>query len=312
MIFYEQLLYTKKQNFGILYRGEEEAFMIETLNGIFETVNYKQSTSIKLYDNDEYEDYPPHWHTTMEIIMPTENIYTVECNGQTIVLREGDIVLICPCCVHTLFAPPTGRRIIFQPDTASLRFMKDIEPLLNILSPLFIITPEDFPAIHERISSLLLEIKDEYLNASVSFSEVIIYSKLLEIITLIGRNQAAHGGSQSGVMGHQKEYMEKFLNICDYIEAHCSEDLTLDAVANQCGFSKFYFSRLFRQFTNVSFYKYVNQKRIAKAAELLIEPKRPITDVALSCGFSSLSSFIRMFKIVKGCTPTEFRNLYSF
>ena len=32
--------------------------MIESLNGIFETINNKQSTSIKLYDNDEYEDYP--------------------------------------------------------------------------------------------------------------------------------------------------------------------------------------------------------------------------------------------------------------
>ncbi len=80
--------------------------MIESLNGFFETVNYKQSTSIKLYDNNEYENYPPHWHTTMEIIMPTENIYTVECNNQTIVLREGDIILICPCCIHTLLAPP--------------------------------------------------------------------------------------------------------------------------------------------------------------------------------------------------------------
>lgn len=285
--------------------------MIETLNGIFETVNYKQSTSVKLYDNDEYEDYPPHWHTTMEIIMPTENIYTIECSGKRHILREGDIGLICPCCVHTLFAPPAGRRIIFQPDTSFLRFLKDIEPLFNILSPLFIITPEDFPAIHERLHALLLEIKAEYLSAASTFSEVMIYSKLLEIITLIGRNYANHTESTPGIMGQQKEYMEKFLHICDYIEAHCSDELTLDEVADMCGFSKFYFSRLFKQFTNVSFYKYVNQKRIAKAAELLIEPKRPITDVALSCGFSSLSSFIRMFKIIKGCTPTEFRNLYS-
>lgn len=285
--------------------------MIETLNGIFETVNYKQSTSVKLYDNDEYEDYPPHWHTTMEIIMPTENIYTVECNGNTHILQEGDIVLICPCCVHTLFAPPTGRRIIFQPDTSFLRSLKDIEPLFNILSPLFIITPEDFPHIHERLCTLLLEIKEEYLGAATTFSEVMIYSKLLELITLIGRNYANHTEDTSGIIGHQKEYMERILHICDYIEAHCSDDLTLDNVADMCGFSKFYFSRLFKQFTNVSFYKYVNQKRIAKAAELLIEPKRPITDVALSCGFSSLSSFNRMFKIVKGCTPTEFRNLYS-
>lgn len=216
--------------------------MIESLNGIFETINYKQSTSIKLYDNDEYEDYPAHWHTNPEIIMPTENIYTVECYNQIITLREGDIVLICPGCIHTLYAPEKGRRIIFQADINPLRFMKEIETLVTIISPLIVITPEDFPSIYDKVKSLLLEIKNEYLS----------------------------------------------------------------------GFSKFYFSRLFKQFTNVSFYKYVNQKRIEKAAEMLTEPNISITNVALSCGFESLSSFIRMFKIVKGCTPTEFRNMYQY
>lgn len=216
--------------------------MIESLNGIFETINYKQSTSIKLYDNDEYEDYPAHWHTNPEIIMPTENIYTVECYNQIITLREGDIVLICPGCIHTLYAPEKGRRIIFQADINPLRFMKEIETLVTIISPLIVITPEDFPSIYDKVKSLLLKIKNEYLS----------------------------------------------------------------------GFSKFYFSRLFKQFTNVSFYKYVNQKRIEKAAEMLTEPNISITNVALSCGFESLSSFIRMFKIVKGCTPTEFRNMYQY
>lgn len=203
---------------------------------------YKQSTSIKLYDNDEYEDYPAHWHTNPEIIMPTENIYTVECYNQVITLREGDIVLICPGCIHTLYAPEKGRRIIFQADINPLRFIKEIETLVTIISPLIVITPEDFPSIYDKVKSLLLEIKNEYLS----------------------------------------------------------------------GFSKFYFSRLFKQFTNVSFYKYVNQKRIEKAAEMLTEPNISITNVALSCGFESLSSFIRMFKIVKGCTPTEFRNMYQY
>lgn len=285
--------------------------MIETLNGIFETVNYKQSTSIKLYDNDEYEDYPAHWHTAMEIIMPTENIYTIECASQTITLREGDIIFICPGCIHTLFAPRQGRRIIFQPSANSLRFMKDLEALLSIISPLIVITPEDFPAIHSRIHELLIEIKNEYLSGSPSFTEVIIYSKFLEIMTLIGRNYTQSTESEADSLpGKQEEYIEKFIEICDYIGVHCSDDLTLDEIADMSGFSKFYFSRKFKQFTNVSFYKYVNLKRIAKAADLLTEPKNSITDVALSCGFSSLSSFIRMFKIIKGCTPTEFRNMY--
>ena len=242
--------------------------MIESLNGIFETINYKQSTSIKLYDNDEYEDYPAHWHTNPEIIMPTENIYTIECYNQIITLREGDIVLICPGCIHTLYAPEKGRRIIFQADINPLRFMKEIETLVTIISPLIVITPEDFPSIYDKVKSLLPR--------------------------------------------KQEEYIEKFIEICNYISAHCSDELNLEAVASMSGFSKFYFSRLFKQFTNVSFYKYVNQKRIEKAAEMLTEPNISITNVALSCGFESLSSFIRMFKIVKGCTPTEFRNMYQY
>lgn len=287
--------------------------MIESLNGIFETINYKQSTSIKLYDNDEYEDYPAHWHTTPEIIMPTENIYTVECYNQIITLREGDIILICPGCIHTLYAPEKGRRIIFQADINPLRFMKEIETLVTIISPLIVITPEDFPSIYDKVKSLLLEIKDEYLSSS-SFSEVSIYSKTLEIITLIGRSRAATGMKTifPDAPRKQEEYIEKFIEICNYISAHCSDELNLEAVASMSGFSKFYFSRLFKQFTNVSFYKYVNQKRIEKAAEMLTEPNISITNVALSCGFESLSSFIRMFKIVKGCTPTEFRNMYQY
>lgn len=288
--------------------------MIESLNGIFETINYKQSTSIKLYDNDEYEDYPTHWHTNPEIIMPTENIYTVECYNQIITLREGNIVLICPGCIHTLYAPEKGRRIIFQADINPLRFMKEIETLVTIISPLIVITPEDFPSIYNKVKSLLLEIKNEYLSSSTSFSEVSIYSKTLEIITLIGRSRAAAGieTPSPDAPRKQEEYIEKFIEICNYISAHCSDELNLEAVASMSGFSKFYFSRLFKQFTNVSFYKYVNQKRIEKAAEMLTEPNISITNVALSCGFESLSSFIRMFKIVKGCTPTEFRNMYQY
>lgn len=44
--------------------------MIENLNGIHETVKYKEYSNVKLFINAEAEDYPIHWHTPMEIIMP--------------------------------------------------------------------------------------------------------------------------------------------------------------------------------------------------------------------------------------------------
>ena len=65
--------------------------MIEILEGIRETVNFKQDAQIMLYYNDEEEDYPPHWHNSIEIIMPLENIYTADSCNRRIVLREYDL-----------------------------------------------------------------------------------------------------------------------------------------------------------------------------------------------------------------------------
>ncbi|SEK54226.1 AraC-type DNA-binding protein [Pseudobutyrivibrio ruminis] len=284
--------------------------MIETLDGIFETVHYKQSTTLKLYDNREYEDYPKHWHPAIEIIMPVENGYTMQFSNSEVYLREKDICIICPGCVHAIKAPETGRRIIFQPNTTYLRFLREFEVLISFMSPYAIITPEDYPSIHEQLVNMLVEIKEEYM-AGTSFSELSIYSKILEMFKLIGQNYSSKTTKTNDYSVSSKEdYANKFVEICDYIDNHCSEDLKLDEVADMSGFSKFYFERLFKQFTGTSFYKYVNQKRIAKASELLIEPGNSVTDVALNCGFMSISSFIRMFKLQKGCTPTEFKSMY--
>ena len=284
--------------------------MIETLDGIFETVHYKQSTTLKLYDNREYEDYPKHWHPAIEIIMPVENGYTMQFSNSEVYLREKDICIICLGCVHAIKAPETGRRIIFQPNTTYLRFLREFEVLISFMSPYAIITPEEYPSIHEQLVNMLVEIKEEYM-AGTSFSELSIYSKILEMFKLIGQNYSSKTTKTNDYSVSSKEdYSNKFVEICDYIDNHCSEDLKLDEVADMSGFSKFYFERLFKQFTGTSFYKYVNQKRIAKASELLIEPGNSVTDVALNCGFMSISSFIRMFKLQKGCTPTEFKSMY--
>ena len=286
--------------------------MIETLNGFYETVNCKQQTSLKLYNNEEFENYPPHWHTHVEIIMPTENIYTLNCTNQEIRLREYDIIIVCPGCIHSITAPPSGKRIIFQPNLSNFRFIRENDVLVAAMSPFIVITPEEYPDIHEPIKNILLNIRDEY-EKSAAFSEIDLYSKLLCIISLIGKNYsyiAEKNNDKEKKAVNQEEYIGKFMEICDYINDHCSEDLKLDDIAAKSGFSKYYFERLFKQYAGTSFYKYVNQRRIAMAEQLLVEPSNSVTDVAINCGFSSISSFIRMFKIIKGCTPTEFKDMY--
>lgn len=284
--------------------------MIENLKGIFESVNFKDNTSFRLYDNVKYEDYPPHWHNSIEIIMPLENMYTVDSCNRKIVLRQHDIIIIWPCCIHTLYAPEKGRRLIFQADINNLNQIKQMATLYSLLNPLTIVTPETYPDTHALIRDTLLDIKSVYEEEPL-FSDLSVYSKLLNIFYLLSQNTSELAKQFNVTANKQQEYAEKFMYICEYISEHCTEDLCLDDVAGLAGFSKYHFSRLFKQFTNVSFYKYLNQKRIAIAEKQLSDSSNSITDVAINSGFSSMSSFIRMFKQIKNCTPTEFRNMHN-
>ncbi|MCM1156312.1 MAG: cupin domain-containing protein [Roseburia sp.] len=80
--------------------------MIEILHGIRETVAYDSFAGIKLYHNVQAEDYPPHWHSAMEIIMPIRDEYTVVINDTSHTFGKDDIFIIPPGTLHNLIAPP--------------------------------------------------------------------------------------------------------------------------------------------------------------------------------------------------------------
>ena len=284
--------------------------MIENLSGLHETVNYRQNTQMRLYNNDEAENYPPHWHSPFELTMPTENTYRVVCGGKEFLLNEGDVILICPGIVHELYAPPKGTRIIFQPEITSLAF-RDIDVIAQVISPAVLITNESHPEIHGPIREQMLAIRDEYMSGML-YMESSIYSRFLDILVRVGRDYSENAQRAiDATANKQKEYVDKITAICNYINEHYSEDLTLETAAEKVGFSKYHFTRLFKQVTNVSFYKYLSQKRIAHAKELLISGNYSIMEVAYLSGFSSHGSFTRMFRQVTGVSPNEFRKMYD-
>ena len=284
--------------------------MIHHLDGIYETVDYQADSQVCLYYNNEYENYPPHWHTSFELIMPVINGYDAICGEEKYHLREGDVLIICPSMIHQLYAPETGERIIFQPGMGKVT-IKELNLLVSLLSPCVLITPEDYPMIYEQVQKNMMEIRNEYFSYA-PYAESRIFSLFLEILVLVGRNHKTFvRQNMTPANSRQKEYVEKFLYVTSYIEEHFAEDITLEQVASLAGFSKYHFSRLFRQYTDSSFYKYLNQKRIDYAKTLLADPSQTVIEVALQSGFSSLSAFLRMFKQLNNCTPTEFRNMYD-
>lgn len=104
--------------------------MIEILEGTHETINYGNPLGLRLFHNVDYEDYPEHWHTAIEIIMPIHEGYNVIIGSKKYCLKEGDILIINPGVLHGLEAPPTGERIILQFSDYLLYSLKEMETLL--------------------------------------------------------------------------------------------------------------------------------------------------------------------------------------
>ena len=71
--------------------------------------------------------------------------------------------------------------------------------------------------------------------------------------------------------------------------------------------SEKYFSRFFKENFGVNFVDYVNRVRLERAASLLLSSDDSVTDVALSCGYTNISYFIRRFNKAFGTSPHAFR-----
>ena len=92
-----------------------------------------------------------------------------------------------------------------------------------------------------------------------------------------------------------------------YIRAGYQNDLSLDAVSDFVGLSKYYFAREFHRVTGYTFVTYVNLTRCEAAKALLREGKMSIGKIAAECGFSGFSYFTRTFQRYVGMFPSEYR-----
>ncbi|MBB3108041.1 two-component system response regulator YesN [Paenibacillus phyllosphaerae] len=96
--------------------------------------------------------------------------------------------------------------------------------------------------------------------------------------------------------------------ICEYIEAHLSEDLSLVRLAEINYFNPSYLSRFFKQEKGVNLSEYIDQCRLRKAKELLKESELKVREVSAFVGYEAAHSFTRFFKKSTGMTPQEYRD----
>ncbi len=91
----------------------------------------------------------------------------------------------------------------------------------------------------------------------------------------------------------------------EYINNHIEEDITIDKLSEHFYLSKFHLSREFKKHTGTTIHRYIVQKKLIEAKELIIKDT-PIIEVYKQCGFGDYSNFFRAFKNEYGVTPKQF------
>jgi len=150
--------------------------------------------------------------------------------------------------------------------------------------------------VQDELISLYKELSIEWLRKSPGYKikvQAIFLSILHRYFTMI------YYKSYSDPVDSR---IQKALN---YIHDHYLNPITLDDLAILTGLNPIYFGNLFKKYMGVSVKRYINQVRINQSENMLLTGEFLVREVALKCGFEDMFYFSKVFKEVKGFSPSK-------
>lgn len=266
------------------------------LSSDYEIFHYSNTnlSGVSLHHHDFYECY---------LFLSGNATYLIE--GKTYQLTPGDIVLVNSKELHQAF--------INANDSAYDRFVLWINP--TFLLELSTETMDLTQCFENPNRKNVLRVDYEWqqnirilMNKLIALErfqgighELLYRAYITELMVHIN-NLAFNEGVRLDVEVKKSNLIE---HILEYINAHIDEDITIDALSEHTYLSKFHLSREFKKHTGTTLHRYILQKKLIAAKELILK-EIPITHVYEQCGFGDYSNFFRAFKNEYGMTPKQY------
>lgn len=266
---------------------EKRGYLLED----FRLFHLKGVNSVKI-------DYHYHEFYKIFILVSGSGCYHVE--GSRYRLAGGDTVLIGSRCVHKPeFESPYERLIIYiSPDFLN-RFSTEESDLLHCFfgQKDHVLRPKD-PA-KNNILSLALQLEQELASDHYG-RDILSGALLLRLLVEIARARNTTPVQTPEIRPSDNGRISEILR---YIDAHFTEDLTIEALADRFYLSKYHMMRSFRQETGSTIHAYILDRRLLLARDL-IGGGENATSACYHAGFKSYSAFTRAYMKRFGTTPT--------
>lgn len=293
----------KKQTDGEYRSRFPDGFRI--LQGTHEYISYLEHSSVRVWSSAVPAYFPMHEHSAVEIIMPDRGTPVCRTEDAEFRIQPGEVLILPSGCMHDLTDPEDIRRrlILFEPNP--LTILRDMPALSAMMCGPIHIRRDD--GLSGQIRELFMNVVQCYTDRELLWNTQ-CYSYIMQMYVLLGKRYLRSATPEEREKGAGIE--PALLNsVMTYINEHYMEDISLEDAAVFAGFSKYYFSRIFKQFSGWSFSEYLTIKRLDAAASLLASSGYSISDVARLSGFSSISTFNRIFRECHHCTPTQYRKM---
>jgi len=278
--------------------------------GEHEFVTYPENTSIRIWPGQVPDDYEQHFHSAVEVILPLKGEVLVEAEDVEYHVRADELLILPAGCSHSLHMGEGSERELILYEMNGVFTLKEFAALRQMLSkPIYLTRAQDCTA---RVREIFFELIEVH-RSNAMLRNMHNYALLLKIYALLGESYliTSATAAERNSLHRQLSGEDAFNRALDHLNCSFMDDMTLDALAAYAGFSRYTLSRMFRQHTGLTFTQYLSKRRVDMAMELLSSTKIPVTQVALQCGFNSIATFNRVFREVKGCTPTQYRVIYG-
>ena len=253
--------------------------------------------------NDSSSYVPTHWHSAMEVMYILEGEVDVTVGGQTTALLPGDVYLVDCAVPHSTKSLDGNKAVLIQipypileryiPDIASRRFGFDCHT--------------DNPIIMTKIMQLIEIIKQMQVVFEIKPDGEILRFNSLVFEFLF---QIYHNFSQEmETLEAQKENKTfgRIQTILDYLDSNYASPISLDEIANIACLQKEYFCHFFKKNMGITYTKYLNDLRLSKIRDDLVETDLPVKLILEKHGFTNYKLFRKMFNETFGCTPLAYR-----
>ncbi len=255
------------------------------------------SVDLRTY-NSPVEMSQEHYHHCYEILYLTHNSRILKIGDNRYNLNKYSVALLPPFIPHMTLSdgdvPQRRICIYFRSE-----FIREIELALNT-NLLACFNPE-YPvrAVDDFFDSFwhnMCEI-EKNRTSSVPSEKLMLRNRLLLCDTLLLLNNKT-------ILSNNENVFQKIIT---YIEKNFNKRITLELLSKEFFIDPFTISRKFNSIIGMPLPKYISTIRIIHAKKMLLESKASLTDIAMACGFSSLSDFDRVFKTDTGMTPFKYR-----